>query len=205
MKKHIFFIYTKNIAVGIKGDVNMQYNLNDILLFFLIYGFIGFVLESSFRTIITKNLTISGGFLTNYFCPLYGLCAIVIIQLFTLCEISIENRFTVLLTATIGSIIAVTFFEYIVGFTLDRVFNHKLWDYSQNQFNLHSYICLEFSLMWGIVAIILSSFIHPIIEIAVMTIPEVIKYFTVSIISSILFVNSSYNMRKYYHIHDVRL
>lgn len=183
----------------------MQYNLTDIILFFLIYGFMGFILESSFRTIITKNLTISGGFLTNYFCPLYGLCAILIIQIFTICEISIENRFAILITATTGSIITVTFFEYIVGFTLDRVFNHKLWDYSQNPLNLHSYICLEFSLLWGIVSIILSSFIHPLIEITVMTIPDVIKYFTACIISAVLFVNSSYNMRKYYHIHDVRL
>jgi len=183
----------------------MQYSLTDLLLFFIIYGFGGFLLECSFRTIINKDLTISGGFLTNYFCPLYGLCAIVIVQIFTICEISLESRFTALLAATISSMAAVTFLEYIVGFILDKVFNHKLWDYSKNPLNFHSYICLEFSLMWGIVAIVLSSFVHPIIEIAFMPIPEAIKYFSVCFIVSILIVNSSYNMRKYYHLNEIRL
>lgn len=183
----------------------MRYGLVDLLLFFLIYGFLGFLLESIFRTIVNKSLTISRGVLTAYFCPLYGLCAIVIIQTFTLCEISIASRFASLLTATICSIAIVTIFEYIVGFTLDRVFNHKLWDYSQNPLNFHSYICLEFSLMWGILAIILSSFIHPIIEITVMILPNAIKYFSAFFISTALIIDSSYNMRKYYNIHDAKL
>ena len=183
----------------------MQYSLTNLLMFFIIYGFGGFLLESSFGSIINKRLTIRGGFLTNYFCPLYGLCAIVIIQIFTICEISLSYRFTALLTATISSIVAVTFLEYATGLALDRFFHHKMWDYSQNLFNLHSYICLEFSLMWGIVAIILSSFIHPVIEVAVMAIPESIKYFSISIIFAILVLNSSFNMRKYYHFHNIRL
>jgi len=182
----------------------MQYSLIDLLLFFLIYGFGGFLLESSFGTAIKKRLTIRGGFLTNYFCPLYGLCGVVIIQIFTICEITFANRFTALLTATISSILSVTFLEYVTGLTLDRFFHHKMWDYSQNLFNLHSYICLEFSLIWGIVAIILSSFLHPIIEVTVMSIPETIEYFSVSFAFAILIVNSSYNMRKYYNFHNIR-
>lgn len=183
----------------------MQYEFTELLLFFLIYGFLGFVLESLYKTYVNKNLTLSSGFLTEYFCPLYGICAIVITQIFTLCEISIGNRFISLFSATLVSIISVTFFEYITGFFLDRVFNHKMWDYSQNQYNLHSYICLEFSLMWGIVAIVLSGFLHPLIEIAVLSMMPEIKYFTVCIISGALFVNSSFNLKKYYHIHDVKL
>lgn len=183
----------------------MQYDFIDVLLFFLIYGFLGFVMESAFRTIINKNLTVSRGFLTNCFCPLYGFSAVVITQIFTLCEISIENRLVTLLTATFASMITVTFFEYITGLMLDKVCNCKLWDYSQNQYNLHSYICLEFSLLWGIVAIILSSFIHPLVEILVLSVPYNIKYFAICIISSALIVNSSYNMKKFYHIHDVNL
>lgn len=183
----------------------MQYSLIYLIMFFLIYGFGGFVLESIFGTIINKRKTRREGFLTNYFCPLYGLCGIVIIQLFTISEISLSNRFIALLSATISSIVAVTFFEYIVGFTLDKIFHHKMWDYSNNYFNLHSYICLEFSLMWGVVAIILSSFIHPIIEIIVLSIPETIAYFIVSLSVSIIIINSSYNLRKFFHFRNIRL
>jgi uncharacterized membrane protein len=174
-------------------------------MFFLIYGFGGFVLENIFGTIINKKKTRREGFLTNYFCPLYGLCGIVIIQLFTICDISFSNRFIALLAATISSITAVTFFEYVVGFTLDKIFHHKMWDYTENYFNLHSYICLEFSLIWGIIAITLSSFIHPIIEILVLAIPETINYFIVAFTLSLILINSSYNMRKNYHFHNFRL
>lgn len=183
----------------------MQYSLTYLLIFFLIYGFGGFVLESSFGSIINKKSTRREGFITNYFCPLYGLCGIVIIQIFTICEIAFTNKFTALLIATIGSILAVTFLEYITGFTLDKFFHHKMWDYSKNLFNLHSYICLEFSLIWGIVAIILSNFLHPIIEMIVMAIPETIVYFSVYLSYAILVINSSYNVRKNYHLHNIKL
>ncbi len=183
----------------------MQYSLTDLLIFFLIYGFLGFLLESIFRSAVTRKLTISRGFLTNYFCPLYGISAIVIIQIFTLCEITIESRFNALLAATLCSMAAVTVFEYVVGFTLDKFFNLKLWDYSQNPLNLNSYICLEFTLMWGAAAIFLTSFLHPIVEVAVMILPQPIEFISVCFIASILIVNASFNMRRYYHIHNVKV
>ncbi|MDD2495849.1 MAG: putative ABC transporter permease [Tissierellia bacterium] len=183
----------------------MQYSITDLWIFFIIYGFLGFVLESSFRSLVTKSLTLGQGFLTNYFCPLYGICAILIIQIYTACDITLDGRFKILFTATIGSILAVTFMEYIVGLVLDKVFNHKLWDYSQNPVNFKSYICLEFSLMWGIVAIILSSFIHPIIEVIFMTLPEAIKQYSILFTSAILIINASYNSRKYHYFKNIKI
>lgn len=183
----------------------MQYDIINILLFFLIYGFGGFLLESVFRSITEKKIVVSRGFLTNGFCPLYGLCGLIIIQIFTLSEITINNHLASLIIATIGSIAAVTFLEYASGRTLDRVFHHKMWDYSSMPFNLHSYICLDFSLVWGIVAIILANIIHPVVEITVYALSYTIKLTTIYFIFSILFVNASYNMRMLYHMNTIKL
>lgn len=183
----------------------MQYDLINMLMFFLIYGFGGFLLETAFRSIVERQLFISRGFLTNMFCPLYGISGIVIVQIFTLCEITIDGRLSSLILATIGSILAVTAMEYATGRVLDRVFNYKLWDYSHMPFNLHSYICLDFSLMWGIVSIILASIIHPLMEIAVYAIPETTKMIILYITFSILITNASYNMRKIYHMDLIKL
>jgi len=183
----------------------VQYDIMNLFLFFLIYGFCGFLLESVFRSITEKKIIVSRGFLTNGFCPLYGLCGIAIVQIFTLSEIIINGRFAALLIATIGSIAVVTFLEYASGRTLDRVFHHKMWDYSSLPYNLHSYICLDFSLMWGIVAIILANIIHPVIEISVYALPITIKFTIIYFIISILVVNSSYNMRKLYHMNIIKL
>ncbi|NLJ58707.1 MAG: putative ABC transporter permease [Tissierellia bacterium] len=176
----------------------MHYSIVNIIMFFLIYGFLGFLAESIFRSIAEKRLFISRAFLTNGFCPLYGLCGILIVIIFTLCELTINNTLWALILATVASIITVTFLEYIVGRVLDRVFNCKLWDYSSYYLNLHSYICVEFSLLWGIVAIILSNFIHPAMEVLVYAIPYEVRNFISTIGISILFVNASYNLRQRY-------
>lgn len=183
----------------------MQYSTMNFMLFFLIYGFLGFISECVFRSFAEKKLFISRGFLTNGFCPLYGICAILIIEIFTLCELSISHRLWSIIAATIGSIGIVTLLEYITGRFLDKVFHYKLWDYSQNPLNLHSYICVEFSLLWGIVALILSNFVHPIIEILVYAVPYDIRViFTIASLA-ILFVNASLNIKKIYHLRVIKL
>ena len=110
-----------------------------------------------------------------------------------------------LIGATAGSIAAVTLLEYITGRTLDRVFHYKLWDYGAYPLNFHSYICLEFSLLWGILALLLANFVHPIIEILVYAIPYDVRTAAVIVFSAVLFINATYNMRKMYHLDVIRL
>lgn len=183
----------------------MHYDIMNFLLFFLVYGFLGFLLETVFRSLAERKVYISRGFLTKGFCPLYGVCGILIIEIFTLCELSIYNPLLALICATAGSIVVVTLLEYISGRMLDRVFHYKLWDYSAYPLNLHSYICLEFSLLWGIVALLLVNFVHPVIEVLLYAIPYNIRAIAVIVFLSILFVNASYNMRRMYHLKTIRL
>ena len=122
----------------------MHYNIMDSLLFFLIYGFLGFLLETTFRSIADRKVYISRGFLTNGFCPLYGICALLIIEGFILCELALSNPLTAMIVATAGSMFLVTLIEYIVGRMLDRVFHYKLWDYSAYRLNLHHIYALNF-------------------------------------------------------------
>lgn len=183
----------------------MQYDIINLLFFFIIYGFLGFLLECTFRSFINKKLVISSGFLTGYFCPLYGICGLAIVQIFTLCEVILDSRLSALIIATLGSIAAVTFMEYVTGRVLDRVFHHKMWDYSDLPFNLHSYICLDFSLMWGIVALILANIMHPLIEVAVFSFAVPLKSAAVFLILATLIVEGSYNMRKLYHMDIIKL
>jgi uncharacterized membrane protein len=188
-----FLIYSKEY---IKRSENMHYDTMNFLLFFLIYGFLGFLLETVFRSFANRKLYISRGFLTKGFCPLYGICGVLIIEIFNLCELTLHNPLYALIGATLGSIAAVTLLEYITGRVLDRVFHCKLWDYSQYPFNLHSYICLEFSLLWGIVALLLVNYLHPVMELFLYAIPYNIRAAATIMILSIVFVNASYNMRK---------
>lgn len=183
----------------------MQYDMFNFLLFFIIYGFLGFLGETIFRSIVEKKLFISRGFLTNGFCPLYGICGILIVEIFNMSELIISSSLCALIWATIVSIALVTLLEYITGRVLDRVFHYKLWDYSKYPLNLHSYICLEFSLLWGILAIILANFIHPVMEVLVYAITYEIRTFISVLVLSVLFVNASYNLRQRYNLDIIKL
>ena len=47
----------------------MHYDTMNFLLFFIVYGFLGFISETVFRSLADRKLYISRGFLNNGFCP----------------------------------------------------------------------------------------------------------------------------------------
>jgi len=57
-----------------------------------------------------------------------------------------------------------SFIELATGYFLEKLFNEKWWDYSDRKFNLFGYICLEFSLMWGVGMVLAMLFVHPMID-----------------------------------------
>ena len=62
----------------------------------------------------------------------------------------------------LGSVIVTTVIEYITGWVLEK-FHAKWWDYTNNRFNIHGYVRLEFSLIWGFAATFIVRIIHPMV------------------------------------------
>ena len=56
-----------------------------------------------------------------------------------------------------------TMIELFGGWALDRLFHASWWDYSDKPFNFHGYICLQFSLLWGIGIVLIVEVLHPLI------------------------------------------
>lgn len=127
-------------------------------------------METISASIIQRKF-INRGFLTGSFCPIYGFGAILIIQSSEWVNIIFENYFTSLIISILFSVILVTVLEYITGFALEKVFNCKWWDYSNNTANIQGYICLKYSFLWGLLAFILVQVVHPIIYILVFSVP----------------------------------
>lgn len=143
----------------------------DLLLFFAIYSFLGWTMESIFASINERKI-INRGFLTGFFCPIYGFSAILIIEAAKWAGSISENTVAALAMNILLAIILVTVLEYITGFLLEKIFNCKWWDYSRNAYNLHGYICLKYSLFWGLLTFILIKVIHPVIAESVHSIPD---------------------------------
>jgi len=57
--------------------------------------------------------------------------------------------------------------EFITGFVLEKIFHDKWWDYSHEPFNIKGYICLTFSIAWGLGAILIFDIVQPMIAVLV--------------------------------------
>ncbi len=57
-----------------------------------------------------------------------------------------------------------SFFEYLVGFTLECLFAETWWDYSYSKYNLSGRITALNSFLWGVITVIFARFIYPLIQ-----------------------------------------
>ena len=88
-----------------------------ILIYFIIYSFLGWVLESTVRTICEKKI-INTGFLIGPFCPIYGFGAIIMILFLNRFENNIILLFLI-------SFMILSIWQYIVGVLLEKLFKTK--------------------------------------------------------------------------------
>lgn len=116
----------------------------DILLDFIFFSIIGYIGELIYCFLNKRK---SGKALYGPWCPLYGLGGLLII--------SVLSRFesNILLVYVVGVLVS-SFTEYFVSLVLEVIFDARWWDYSFKKFNLNGRICLENSLLFGVLAVI---------------------------------------------------
>ena len=159
----------------------MEFNWFDILTYFIIYSFLGWIMESIFRSIAEKKL-INTGFLRGPFCPIYGFGAII---MFIFLE-SLQNKPIILF---IVSVIVLTAWEYIVGVLLEKIFKTKYWDYSEHKFNFQGRICLTNSIYWGILGIVFIKYIHPFMQNMVSKVDTKLLTYIIAILSIVFIID----------------
>ncbi|MCD8158938.1 MAG: hypothetical protein LUD77_08600 [Clostridiales bacterium] len=134
-----------------------------VVLLFLIYSFLGWVLEVSYSA-VKKGKLINRGFLNGAWCPIYGAGAILILYLL----IPLEDNIPLLFTA---SVFVTSLLEFLTGFVLKKIYNTTWWDYSDRKFNIKGYVCLECSIFWGIISVFLVKVLNPLIEAPIKLLP----------------------------------
>lgn len=134
----------------------MKEIISELLTYFIIYSFLGWIMESIFRSIIEKKV-INTGFLIGPICPIYGFGACIMFLFLGNLKDNIILLFLISFTL-------LTLWEYIVGVLLEKIFNTKYWDYSDHKFNFQGRICLTNSIYWGILGILFIKFIHPFVQ-----------------------------------------
>ena len=142
----------------------MDYTVYQLLWLFLFYSFLGWLAETVLAALKRRRL-LNRGFLSAPFSPTYGLGAL-LFAIF-LPELREDPFFLFLL----GMILA-TFLEFVTGVFLERIFHQKWWDYSGQRFQFEGHICLKYSVIWGLSALLAIFVLNPIFLTLVGLIPR---------------------------------
>lgn len=157
-----------------KNVIMFNLSLYNIIFYFAIYAFLGWCVEVAYAALNTGRF-VNRGFLNGPVCPIYGFGVVFIIALLT----PIENNIFILF---IGAVFITSFIECMTGFVLEKVFHHRWWDYSNMNFNIKGYICLKFSLIWGIASIFVIKVVHAVVYDVVNFIPSLVGIILIAVI-----------------------
>ena len=139
-----------------------------LLWFFFIYAFLGWCTEVCFVALKTGTF-VNRGFLNGPVCPIYGFGALVVLT-------ALEPLRDHLLLLFLGSMALTSLLEYLTGLLLEKLFHQRWWDYSDEPFNLGGYICLRFSVGWGLACLFAVKILHPSVLLLIGFIPRTLGW-----------------------------
>ena len=131
-------------------------NLYRIFLLFIIYSFIGWIMEVIVK-FVEKKRFINRGFLIGPLCPIYGYGAILILLLLRPYKRSVILLFFM-------AILICSFLEYMTSFVMEKLFKTRWWDYSNVKYNINGRICLNTMLPFGVLGVVVFFIVNPFIK-----------------------------------------
>lgn len=124
----------------------------NILWYFFIYAFLGWCLEVCFCSIQTGSF-VNRGFLNGPVCPIYGFGMLI-------AGSSLAPVRDNLILLFFGGMVLASALELVGGWALKKLFHTTWWDYSMSR-STPRYICLKFSLAWGVCVTFAVRVLHP--------------------------------------------
>ena len=153
------------------------FTLYQILAYFLSYSCLGWCLEVIYAAVTTGEL-VNRGFLNGPVCPIYGFGMVIV--LFTLTPLA-DNVFLLY----VGGVILPSVLELAGGWALEKLYHTRWWDYSDFPFNIGGYICLQFSLLWGVGTLVVMKAVHPVIADLVAMVPTLIGFIVMCVLYAV--------------------
>ena len=164
-----------------------MYSGYELLWIFFVYALLGWCTEVSYAALVTGKF-VNRGFLNGPVCPIYGFGAAIIF----LCLEPLKQN---LLLLFLGSVLLTSLLELAAGFVLEKLFHQRWWDYSDEPFNLGGYICLRFSLAWGLACLLVMEIIHPSVLWLILHIPHTLGLVLLACFVSVMAVDLTATVR----------
>ena len=152
---------------------------------FVIYSFLGWCVEVIYHAVTWGEVT-NRGFLNGPVCPVYGFGVVSVLALINLIQPE-GTQMSDLLVYVFGvifvfGIVLATAVELVAGWLLDVCFHARWWDYSDKPFNFHGYICLEFSLIWGLAIVMVVKVFQKYVEAHALHTPATWEWIVIAVL-----------------------
>lgn len=159
----------------------MEYTLYEAAWLFFIYAFLGWCAEVLYAG-VAEGRVVNRGFLNGPVCPIYGVGMLGV--LFLLGPV----RERLFLLFFLGMLLC-SAIELIGGWILEKVFHTRWWDYSEMPLQLGGYVCLGFSILWGLAVVFVVRLIQPMIMGLIHWMPPMLGIILLPVFSALFLVD----------------
>lgn len=124
----------------------MNYTFYELAAVFFTYSFLAWVAETAVATVKVRDFR-NRGFASGPFCFIYGFTGVILTVFLQELKGNLPFLF-------LGSMAVATAMEWFTGKSLERMKRKKWWDYSGKRWNFDGYVCLQYSLLWGLLGLL---------------------------------------------------
>lgn len=153
----------------------------EYLIYFFIYAVLGWCTEVV-HAALKRGRFENRGFLNGYWCPIYGVGVVLVLLCLTPINVNVFALF-------FASVALTTVLEFVVGFVLEKLFKTKWWDYSGERFNIKGYVCVKYSILWGLACVIVVDLVHPMFADLVHITPPLAQYIICGVLGAAFIVD----------------
>lgn len=153
-----------------------------ILYEFLIFGFVGLLIETSYVYFVTGEWTVRGAL--GFGLPIihiYGFGALIVVYL-----LGRFSRFPVLFFVI--SALLMTLVELVGSYLEDMFGKPRSWNYYDKPFNFEGRVCLSTSLGWGALAFLFFFLMYPEIRKLIKKIPRKVMVYSACCLTFYIFL-----------------
>lgn len=166
----------------------------DLALLFFAYSFAAWLAETSIATIKEKDFR-NRGFASGPFCFIYGFTGVLL-------TIFLQELRSQMFFLFLGSTVIATAVEWLAGKALERAKQKKWWDYSDKRWNFDGYICLQYSLLWGLLGVLAVQYVNGFLFGVYHLLPDIARKAVVWVLTVVGLVDFSGSLLSVYHMEE---
>lgn len=172
-----------------------MYNIFVLMALFLVYSFVGWVMETCYCWICTKKF-VNRGFLIGPVVPIYGTGGVLVYML-------LKRYLDMPLVLFIMSIIICSLLEYFTSYYMEKLFKTRWWDYSNRKFNINGRVCLFNMICFGILSLVIMYGVNPFLLDIIHKIDPMVLKTVVSILMTIFLIDLGISTKIIYNFKGI--